>query len=396
MEFDPYSRAFFEDPYEIYRHLRDERPVYRNERLGFYALSRFRDVVDAHIDWQTYTSTKGVTVEEVNPALLEATPMMIMMDPPRQVRLRKLISKVFTPRAIAELEPRIRELARSILAPLEERDEFDVVEEFAAVLPIEVISTMLGVPENDRQQIRHWTDLGLTREEGNPNIPPEGIQAMGQLVGYFAELMAERRKSPRDDMITHFTQVELRDEDGELTRLSDGEILGFTGLISAAGNETVTKLIGNAMVLLHRHPEQRAELARAPERIPNAVEECLRYWPPSQIQGRSAAREHALHGVTIPTGARVLLLTGAACRDEREFSDPDRFDIQRQIPLQLALGHGAHKCLGAALARLESRISLEEILARFPDYGVDETRTKRVHMSNVAGYSSVPIQTRRA
>ncbi len=391
MEFDPFSDDYFVDPYPIYRHLRDEAPVYHNEALGFFALSRFRDVLDAAIDHASYTSARGVMIQESPPEMVEAVPMMIMMDPPRQTRLRKLISKVFTPKAIGELEPRIRELARKLLDPLAERGSCDILEDFAAVLPIEVISEMLGVPEADRVQVREWSDVVLTREEGNPEIPAAAHQAMAASLGYFKELIDERKKRPRDDMISHFIAVEMAAEAGGTTRLSDAEILGFTALISTAGNETVTKLLGNAMVLLHRNPEQRAKLVADPQRIPGAVEESLRYWPPSQIQGRSSTRDVELHGRTIPAGSRVLLLTGAACRDEREFASADDFDIERPIPIQLALGHGAHKCLGAALARLESRVSLEEIFARFPDYVVDEERTKRVHMSNVAGYASVPI-----
>lgn len=391
MDFDPFSDDYFVDPYPIYRHLRDEQPVYRNEALGFFALSRFRDVLAASIDHASFTSTRGVMIQESPRELVEAVPMMIMMDPPRQTRLRKLISKVFTPKAIGELEPRIRELARRLLDPLAERGSCDILTEFAAVLPIEVISELLGVPAADRVQVREWSDLALTREVGNPEIPAAAHQAMAESLGYFKDLIDERKKRPREDMISHFIAVEMAADEGGTTRLSDAEILGFTALISTAGNETVTKLLGNAMVLLHRNPEQRAKLVANPGLIADAVEESLRYWPPSQIQGRSTTCDVALHGRTIPAGSRVLLLTGAACRDEREFANADDFDIERRIPIQLALGHGAHKCLGAALARIESRVSLEEVFARFPDYVVDEERTERVQMSNVAGYASVPI-----
>ena len=394
MDFDPFADDYFVDPYPIYRHLRDEQPAYHNEALGFYALSRFRDVLAASMDHATFSSARGVMIQESPPEMVEAVPMMIMMDPPRQTRLRKLISNVFTPKAIDELEPRIRGLARRLLDPLAERGSCDILTEFAAVLPIEVISEMLGVPEADRVQVREWSDLTLTREAGNPEIPAAAHRAMAEALRYFKDLIDERKRRPRDDMISHFTEVEMATEEGGTARLSDAEILGFTALISTAGNETVTKLLGNAMVLLHRNPEQRSRLVADPTLIPGAVEESLRYWPPSQIQGRSTTRDVTLHGHTIPAGSRVLLLTGAGCRDEREFGNADDFDIERRIPIQLALGHGAHKCLGAALARLESRVSLEEILTRFPDYGVDEERTERVQMSNVAGYASVPISYR--
>lgn len=395
MEFNPYSHDYFNDPYPIYKHLRDEAPVYYNSDLKFFALSRFRDVLEASLDHETYSSAKGTMIQDFDPAALEAQPMMIFMDPPRQTRLRKLISRVFTPRRIAELEPQIRALAVRILEPLVERGSCDILEEFAAVLPIEVISTMLGVPEEDRTRVRHWSDETLTREEGNPDIPPAALEAMIEQYRYFSELLAERKRRRRDDMISHLIDVEVPSEDGGTENLTDAEILGFIGLISGAGNETVTKLLGNAMVLFHRNPPAREAVVADPGRLPNAIEEALRYWPPSQIQGRSLTRDVTLHGTTIPAGSRVLLLTGAACRDNREFTEPDRFDIDREIPLQLALGHGAHKCLGAALARLESRVSLEEIFTRIPRYEVDEANTKRVHMSNVAGYSSVPIRFER-
>lgn len=391
IEFSPYSRTFFEDPYPVYKRLRDHAPVYHNHEIGFYALSRYRDVLDAAVDHVTYSSAKGVMVEEMPQDYLEALPMILMMDPPRQSRLRKLISKVFTPQRIAQLEPQVRALAVELLDPLAERGECDIVEEFAAVLPIEVISIMLGVPKADRRQVREWSDIGLTREEGSPEIPPVALDAMARSATYFSELIEERKKRPRDDMISLLIQVETDADDGGRTRLTDPEILGFTALISGAGNETVTKLLGNAVVLFHRYPAERAKVTGNPGRIPNAVEEALRYWPPAHIQGRVATRDVTLHGQRIPAGSRVVLLTASACRDEREFERPDVFDIDRQIPVQLALGFGVHRCLGAALARLEGRVCLEEILGRMPDFVVHEERTTRVHMTNVVGYASVPI-----
>ena len=391
MEFNPFSDEFFNDPYEIYRHLRDEAPVYHNEEWGFYALSRFDDVVDAHIDHKTFSSARGILIQDMDPAYLEARPMMIMMDPPRQTRLRKLISKRFLPRQIEAMEPELRELAVRILEPLVERGSFDYVKDYAAVFPMELISTMLGVPDQDRVTLRELVDVSLTREAGNPDIPAESIRAMAEMDAYLKALLAERRRRPQEDLISALLVAEVEREDGTRDRLTDPEILGFAGLVAGGGNETVTKLLGNAIVLFWRHPDVQKLLVESPARIPDAIEEALRYWPPSQIQGRSATREVQLHGTTIPEGSRVLLLTGAACRDEREFPNPDRFDIDREIPLQLALGHGAHKCLGGAFARLEARISFEEFFKRISSYEVHEERCTRVHMSNVAGYSSVPI-----
>ena len=392
-ELDPYAYAFHEDPYPTYRWLRDHAPAHHNERLGFYALSRWRDVLDASLDPTTYSSARGTLVQDIDPALLEAMPMMIFMDPPRQTRLRKLVGKVFTPRAMAALEPAIRALAVRLIEPLVEAGRCEFVSAFAGVLPIETISTLLGVPAADRQMVREWTDASLTRDPDSPALPRAALEAHAHMRAYFSELVAERRRRPGDDLVSGLLGAEIeRDDGGGRTRLSDGEIIGFTGLLSGAGNETVTKLLGNAMVLLARHPEAREALARAPRRIPGAVEEALRYWPPSQYQGRSLTRDVELHGEKLPRGARVLLLTGSACRDEREFPDADRFDIAREIPLQLAFGHGVHKCLGAALARLESRVSLEEWLARVPRWEVDDAGLERVHMTSVMGFAKVPLR----
>ena len=392
MELDPFDYAFQDDPYPTYRWLRDHEPVHHSPRLGLWALSRFRDVLEASLDHATFSSARGTLAHDMDPALLAAVPMMIFLDPPRQTRLRKLVSRAFTPAAVAALEPAIRRLAARLVQDLREAGGGDFVHGLAAVLPLEVISTMLGVPEADRPQVRRWTDLGLERDEGSALPPPRSIEAMASNRAYFVELIAERRRRPGDDLLSRLLEAEVADEDGRPTRLGDGEILGFVTLLSGAGNETVTKLLGNAAVLLARHPAARAALVADPGLIPGAVEECLRYWPPSQYQGRHLLRDVTRHGVTIPAGSRVLLLTGAACRDPREFPDADAFRIDRAIPIQLAFGHGAHKCLGAALARLEARVALEEWLARVPAWEVDDAGLARVHMTSVMGFSRVPVR----
>jgi len=390
MELNPFSWAFHDDPYPTYRWLRAHAPVYRNDALDFWALSRFDDVLAASLDHETYSSARG-TVLELDRDLIEMMPIIIFMDPPRQTRLRRLVSKAFTPARIAALEPLVRRIAVELLEDLAPRRAGDFIADFAARLPIEVISTMIGVPPADRDQVRRWTDESLTRAPDSPDIPPDALAANASLSRYFFALASDKRAHPGDDMISLLAHTEVVDEDGRAQRLTDLELTGFCSLLSAAGNETVTKLLGNAVVLLARHPEQRRRLVESPGAIPDAVEECLRYWPPSQYQGRTLTRDVRLHGVTMPRGDFVLLLTGAACRDAAAFPDPDRFDVGRAQPLQLALGHGAHKCLGAALARLEGRVALEELHARIPDYAVDEARCTRVHMSNVHGFASVPM-----
>ncbi|MEX2254984.1 MAG: cytochrome P450 [Acidimicrobiia bacterium] len=392
MEFDPLSSDFFDDPYDTYRWLRDEAPVYRNDAYGFWALSRFADVVNAHRDWKTFSSEHGLTIDQLtDPNQSMKGTSIIMMDPPEHDRMRKLVSRVFTPRAMAALEPMVRDVITSHLAPFDGAESFDAVADFAAPFPVEVISIMLGVPKDDRQQIRHWTDLMLHREAGDPKPGHASIEASLLQIGYFLELIAEKRAHPTDDMLTRLTEVEVEDDDGSTHHLDDGEIAGFATLLAAAGSETVTKLIGSGVVLFARNPGEWRKVLDDPARGADAVEEVLRYWAPSQYQGRFTHQDATFHGVTIPAGEPVFLVTGAANRDEREYADPDRFDIDRELGLRVGLGHGIHSCLGAALARLESRIAFDELRVRWPSYEVDDTGLRRVQMSNVAGFSNVPV-----
>jgi cytochrome P450 len=393
VEFDPFSTQFFEDPTEIYRRLRDEAPVYFNAQYGFYALSRCEDVLAAHRDWQGFSSAHGVDLSTLSkdPELISALGMIIMMDPPEHDRFRALVSRVFTPRAVTALEPMVREVIVELLDPLMEQDTFDVVADFSGPFPVEVISRMLGVPEGERQQIRHWLDLTLHREPGEIDPTMEGQTAILELAGYFYDLTLEKRRQPADDMLTRLTQVTVDRGDGAETGLTDNEIAGFAALLGGAGAETVTKLIGNAAVVFADHPDQWQAVADDPARAADAVEETLRYLPPSQYQGRFSLEERVYEGGTIPAGHPVLLLTGAATRDPRAFEHPDAFDIDRPRSVGISLGHGVHSCLGAALARLESRIALEELTTRWKRLDIQRDGLKRVNMSNVAGYSHVPV-----
>ena len=392
VEFDPMSDEYFNDPSEVYRRLRDEAPVYFNERYGFYALSRFEDVAAAHRDWQGFSSSYGVDLSTLSKnANYSSLKMIIMMDPPEHARLRALVSRVFTPRAVTDLEPMIRQVVNEFLAPLDDRDSFDAVADFSALFPVEIISRMLGVPEGERQQIREWLDLTLHRERGQVDPTPEGVAAMIESVTYYHELIAEKRERPVDDMLSRLTQVTVDRGDGVETGLDDGEIAGFAGLLGGAGAETVTKLVGNAVVLFDRHPDQWQRILDDPSAIPAAVEEILRLLPPSQYQGRYSVEDRTFEGGTIPAGFPVLLVTGAATRDPRAFDRPDELDIDRPPSVSLGFGHGIHSCLGAALARMESRIALEELARRWRRLEVDPDGLRRVHMSNVAGYSHVPV-----
>ncbi|HWP65809.1 MAG TPA: cytochrome P450 [Candidatus Limnocylindria bacterium] len=391
VEFDPFSADFFDDPYDTYRALRDRAPVYHNARYGFWALSRFADVAAAHQDWRTFSSSHGVTVHDLRDPEFRAVGNIIYMDPPEHERVRNLVSKAFTPRAVAALEPVIRAIVRRTLDRVAGRPTFDAVADFAAPFPVEVISEMLGVPPADRQAVRHRTDAMLHREPNDPRPTREGMEAGIAQYQYFVALAAEKRRHPGDDLISRLAQAEVSGERGP-QRLSDVEIAAFASLLGAAGSETVTKLIGNGVVLFRRWPSQWDKVLSDPSRIPPAVEEILRYWAPSQYQGRFTTAPVTLHGVTIPAGVPVLLLTGAATRDDRVYPDPDRFDIDREQQLALGFGYGIHSCLGAALARLESRIAFEELRVRYPRYEIDEAGLRRVHMSNVAGFSHVPVR----
>jgi cytochrome P450 len=394
VDFDPFSDEYFADPSEMYRRLRDEAPVYFSEKYGFYALSRYADVVIAHRDWKGFSSSHGPDLHMMRRPLEEIRGYrsIIMMDPPEHERLRSLVSRVFTPRAVTALEPMVREVISGFLDEIGDHTEFDLVEEFGAPFPVEIISRMLGVPAEDRQTIRHRLDLSLSREVGSAGPTPEGEQAAMEAGMYFWNLVQEKRKNPTDDMLSRLTQVTVDRGDGTETGLDDAEIAGFASLLGGAGAETVTKAVGNAAVLFARNPAQWQKVREDRDKIPRAVEEILRILPPSQIQGRWSHEERTFEGGTIPPGWPVLLLTGAACSDPRAFDEPERFEIDRPPSVAVYLGHGIHACLGAALARMETRVAVDELANRWRSWDVDDAGLRRVNMANVAGYSNVPVR----
>jgi cytochrome P450 len=382
VEFDPFDYGFHRDPYPTYRWLRDDAPLYHNPRMDFWALSRFDDVLDGLHDPATYTSTGGVAIEHTDAALKS----MIEMDPPDHTAMRKLIARRFTPRRIAELEPRVREWTTALLDRLEGRQEFDVVHEFTALLPTTVVGTLLGVPADRHDDARRWTDDLLTREPGNPEPPPAAAEGAMQIAMLAHELASARREHPADDILTTLVQAEI---DGE--PLTDEQIIGFCLLLVSGGHETTSKLIANGVRLFATHPEQRDAVIEEPARVAPAVEELLRFTSPTQYMARTTTRTVGLHGVEMPAGAKVVLLLGSGNRDPREFDRPDEFDISRANPRILAFGHGAHVCLGAAVARLEARVALQEFVTRYPRYAVDEDAIEFLHSGNVQGPTSVPV-----
>jgi cytochrome P450 len=388
---DPFDVEIDRDPYAIWRRLRDEAPVYRNDAHDFWALSRFADVEAAHREPTRFSSAHGTVLELMGPERLRGTDMMIFEDPPEHTRLRALVSKAFTPRRVRELEGRVRELCVAFLEPHVGGAGFDFLADFGARLPAMVIASLLGVPLEDQERVRTLIDTVFHLEEGVGMHNDTSMTATMELAAYLEEQLAQRRAAPRDDMLTDLVQVETVDASGDARPLTRSESLGFALLLISAGTETVARLLGWAAVVLAEHPDQRAELVADPALVPPAIEELLRFQAPSPVQGRWLTEAVTLHGVTIPAGSKVLLLTGSAGRDERKYPDADRFDIHRALDHHVAFGFGIHFCLGAALARLEGRVALEETFKRFPEWEVDHARAVRLHTSTVRGYARVPI-----
>lgn len=387
IDFDPYAYEVHEDPYPIYARLRAEAPVYRNESLDFWALSRHADVLAAFRDTRRFSNALGVSIDPASygPHARHGT-SFLATDPPEHTRMRGLVSRGFTPRRVRGLEPRIREIAVGHLDPLVGAGRFDAVTEFAGRLPMDVISEMLGVPEADRDALRRWADLLVHRDEGVTDVPPEGAEAFGRIRSYFRDLLDERRKRPGTDLLSAL--IEIEDEEGGL---SGSELLAFCNLMIVAGNETTTKLIANALYWLERNPEQRALVASDPAWIPAWVEETLRYDNSTQMLVRTLTEEVEIGGCRLGKGDRALLLVGSANRDEEVFERPEQFDLGRDCSAMLSFGQGTHFCLGAALARLEGRVALEEWWRRFPDYRVESEAAVRVHSVNVRGFAHLPV-----
>ncbi|AKK29548.1 cytochrome P450 [Mycobacterium sp. EPa45] len=389
---DPYNYDFHEDPYPYYKRLRDEAPLYYNEELKFWALSRHADVLQGFRNSTTLSNKYGVSLDPASRGPHASKTMSFLaMDDPAHLRLRTLVSKGFTPRRIRELEPRVTEIATKHLDAMMEKaaagETVDYVDEFAGKLPMDVISELMGVPEADRVQVRAWADGVMHRDEGVTDVPPEAVEASLNLIVYYQAMVEERRKNPTEDLTSALLEAEI---DGD--RLTDDEVLGFMFLMVIAGNETTTKLLANAAFWGHKNPDQLSEVYADLSRVPLWVEETLRYDTSSQILARTVVGELTLYDTVIPDGDVVLLLPGSAHRDERAFDRPDDYLIGRDIGAKLqSFGSGAHFCLGAHLARMEARVALEELFKRIRGYEVDEAHSVRVHSSNVRGFAHLPI-----
>ncbi|MGA9675052.1 MAG: cytochrome P450 [Mycobacterium sp.] len=390
--FDPYDVELNADPYPMFRRLREEAPLYYNEQHDFYVLSRFGDVDDALVDYQTFSSASGAILEIIKANIDIPPGTVIFEDPPIHDIHRKLLSRMFTPRKINELEPKIREFCSRSLDPLIGASGFDFVADLGAQMPMRVIGMLLGVPEEDQEAARDFANAQLRTEAGKPMETSMANVASPDFFGQYIDWRAEH---PSDDIMTELLNVEFEDETGNVRRLTRDELLTYIGVVSGAGNETTTRLIGWAGKVLAEHPDQRRALAEDPSLIPAAVEELLRYEPPAPHVSRYVTRDIEYYGQRVPEGSVMMMLIGAANRDHRQFPpDGDVFDIRREMHQHLTFSVGTHYCLGSALARLEGRIALEEILKRFPEWDVDIDQCKLSPTSTVRGWETMPAVLR--
>jgi cytochrome P450 len=390
--YDPYDFEIDADPHPVWRRMRDEAPLYRNDEYEFWALSRFEDVESGLTNWRTYSSARGTVLEFLRNGIRFPPGTILFEDPPLHDAHRALLARLFTPRRIAEIEPQVRAYCASTLDPLVGGDSIDFIADLGSQMPMRVIGMLLGIPEEDQEELRDSIDAGMDLEAGEQG--PGGRLGDSPIfpAGRFAEYTEWRRKNPSDDLMTELLNARFVDDEGVERTLRDDELLGYIGLLAGAGNETTTRLIGWTGYLLDRFPDQRRLLAADRSLVPNAIEEILRYEAPSPVQARYVMRDVELHGTLVPEGSNLLLLNGAANRDERQFEDADRLDVRRKDVHHLSFGYGIHFCLGASLARLEGQVALDEVLARWPEWQVDHDRAEMARTSTVRGWKRLPAQ----
>ena len=387
LRYDPYDIEIHQDPYPVFRSLRKVAPLYYNPEHDFYALSRFDDVDRALVDWATFSSARGGILELIRADIEMPPGVFIFEDPPIHSMHRGLLSRVFTPKKMNALEPKLREFCARSLDPLVGSGRFDFIADLGAQMPMRTIGMLLGIPEADQEAVRDHGDKSLRTQEGKPmEFRQDGFLD----ASIFEEYVDWRATNPSDDLMTELLNAEFEDETGTTRRLTRDEVLIIINVIAGAGNETTTRLIGWAGKVLAEHPDQRAELVADRSLIPNAIEELLRFEPPAPHVGRYVLHDVEYYGQTVPAGSAILLLVGSANRDDRRFPDGDTFDIHRTIGQHLTFGYGIHFCLGAALARLEGRIALDEVLTRFPEWEVDLASAKLSSTSTVRGWETLP------
>ena len=391
LTYDPYDVAVNADPYPVFQRLREEAPLYRNDLYDFYALSRYEDVERGLVDRDIYISGRGAILELIKADLKMPPGVLIFEDPPVHTVHRGLLSRVFTPKKMNALERQIREFCARSLDPLRGTGGFDFVRDLGAQMPMRVIGMLLGIPDQDQEAIRDHADADLRTRPGRPMKYSQDRFVTGEA---FAEYVDWRAEHPSNDLMTEMLQAEFEDEAGTTRRLTREEILTYLNVVAGAGNETTTRLIGWTGKVLADHPDQRRELLADRSKIPNAIEELLRYEPPAPHVARYVSKDVQHYGRTVPEGSVMMFLVGAANRDDRRYTDADRFDIHREVGQHLTFGYGAHFCLGAALARLEGRIALDEVLNRFPEWEVDEDNARLAPTSTVRGWESLPVVVR--
>jgi len=389
--YDPYDFEIDADPYPIWKRLREAHPLYFNQRYEFHALSRFDDVQNCLADWKTYSSARGTLLELIKAGIDIPKGSIIFEDPPTHDIHRRLLAGVFTPRKMEALEPKVREFCARTLDPLVGSGGFDFIEDLGAEMPMRVIGMLLGIPDEDQVAIRQQIDDGLRLADGS--MPDLSQIKTGGQSEIFEQYINWRAEHPSDDLMTELLQAEYTDANGDKRRLDRESLLSYVNLLAAAGNETTTRLIGWTGKILAEHPDQRRELAANPHLVPNAIEEILRFEAPSPVQARYVTRDVEHHGTTVAAASPILLINGSANRDDRKFANGDTFDIHRKIDQHLSFGYGIHFCLGAALARLEGRIALEEVLRRFPDWEIDWDNARRAQTSTVRGWEQLPVRT---
>ena len=387
--YDPFDFDIDDDPYPTWKRLRDEAPLYYNDKYNFYALSRYEDVSRDLMNFDVYRSGRGTTMDIIMSGLQLPPGVILFEDPPIHDLHRRLLSKVFTPRRMESIEPLTRAFCVRALDPLVGSGRFDFVENHGAMVPMRTIGYLLGIPEADQQAIRDKGGSQLTLKEGTFRaVPQDFLEHSHQM---FENYIDWRVDHPSDDLMTQLLNAEIEDDDGT-RRLTRSEVLLYTGMIAGAGNETTTRLIGFIGQLLAEHPDQRRQIVENPSLIPMAIEEVLRYEAPSPVQARYVARDVECHGTTIPAGSIMLLLNGSANRDERRYPEGEKFDIHRG-DTHLSFGHGLHFCLGSALARMQARVALEEVVKRWPEWEVDYANARKAHTSSVRGWAKLPVLT---
>jgi cytochrome P450 len=389
--YDPYDVEIDADPYPTYRRLRDEAPLYYNDRHDFWGLSRFADVEAALKDVGRLSSAKGDILEVVKADPVMPLGVFINEDPPLHTMHRALVARTFTPGRMRKVEEQVRAFCVACLDPLVGSDRFDFVADLGAQLPMRAVGMLVGIPDADQPAVRDHAQANLRNAPGRPLPIDKDHYFDGDR---YAEYVDWREAHPSDDLITELLHTEFEDVSGTVRRLTKDEILIFLAVIAGAGVETTGRLFGWMGKVLADHPDQRRQVAEDRSLIPNTVEELLRYEPPGPHVARYVATDVEYHGTTVPAGSAMLLMVGSANRDERRFDDPDRFDVHRRIGQALTFGYGAHYCLGAALARMEGRVALDEVLNRFPEWEVDADNARRAPTSTVRGWDSMPAIVR--